>query len=45
MCSLAVVQLERAEQWYERKPVEEMENEHYRILWDFNIQIDQKKQY
>ena len=33
--------LERASKWYEHKPEGVMENEDFKILWDFMIQCDQ----
>ena len=33
--------LERAEKWYEQKPEGVIENEDFKILWDFMIQCDQ----
>ena len=34
--------LERANNWYERKPERMVESENSKILWDFTIQCDRK---
>ena len=34
--------MERANNWYEQKPVGVVESENFMILWDFTIQCDRR---